>query len=121
MRPAKVVNRKVVDSEVEWVNEGTWSRGKSNRTWVISEVSFTDTNGRLHHCPGGGCAYPKETNEAIISYFKGFYGDESHLESLKQGGWWNENSEKLYQAVKNGEPIIDEFGELLPQFNSKLG
>jgi len=63
-------NRKVASIGYFWNNEGLWQRGKKNRNWFLSEVVFTDSNGRKHYCPGGGCASPKESNEMIINRFK---------------------------------------------------
>jgi len=63
-------NRKVTEVEYDWINEGLFRRGKKNKTRVICEVRFTDTNGQWHNCPGGGCAYPAETPEQVTAYFK---------------------------------------------------
>ncbi len=118
-------NRKVAKIDfVDWVNEGTW-RGRPNKTWFVSEVSFEDTHGRLHHCPGGGCAYPPETPEAVTSYFRGWAFDKGSEEFLSH--WFAGQPEKIeaglarlrefQEALRSGAPIVDEHGELLPQFD----
>lgn len=121
-------NRKVADIEVGWNNEGFWSRSKPNNTWVVSEVGFTDTRGRIHYCPGGGCAYPAETPEEVTAYFRGWAFDGDPEGRIRH---WNGNDHErtnkqiaelrvLQEALRSGRPIVDEHGELLPEFDHPL-
>jgi hypothetical protein len=117
-------NRQVASIEPQWKNEGRWRRCKLNKTWFLSEVCFTDTRGRLHYCPGGGCAYPKETPEEVTQYFRE-WAAPGQEDSLRQ--WFGEEHdalqksledlEKLRAALRDGRPIVDEHGELLPEFD----
>lgn len=53
-------NRKVASIKYEFTNIG--------KQRVLNEVVFEDTNGGIHYCPGGGCAYPKETRDQVVAY-----------------------------------------------------
>ena len=116
-------NRKVERIEYCWANFGLWHAKGQNKTWFLDEVIFHDTSGRMHYCPGGGCAYPKETNEQITTYWRDgwvvpftkgivsewFKGDEGHAEQMK----------RMAAAFKAGRSIVDDFGELLPEFQGQ--
>lgn len=124
-------NRKVADIEVDWNNEGFWSRSKANKTWFVSEVCFTDTRGRLHYCPGGGCAYPAETPEEVTAYFREWAFAEDAEGRIRH---WNGESvdgiertnrqiaelHELQLALREGRPIVDVHGELLQAFDRPL-
>ena len=119
-------NRQVVSVEHRWENVGWWTRCRPNKTWLLSEVCFTDTHGGMHWCPGGGCAYPAETPEEVTSYFREWsaIGREDQLRH-----WFNneqeksqralEDLEKLRSALRDGRPIVDGYGELLLEFDKQ--
>lgn len=98
---------------------------KPTDTEILREVQFTDTNGRWHHCPGGGCAYPAETPEQVTAFFREWAFDPKREERIRH--WWGDKDQELQQALddwqqmlaafKAGEPIVDEHGELLPKFD----
>lgn len=121
-------NRKVTKIEVDWRNEGIWRRSRANKTWFVDEVCFTDTRGRLHFCPGGGCAYPAETPEEVTAYFREWAFDECAEERIRH--WNGEDIERAERqiaemnvmrvALQEGRPIVDEHGELLPEFDKPL-
>ncbi len=76
-------NRKVAKIEYIWYNEALWrGKNKPNAHWWLAEVALTDTNGRYHVCPGGGCALPKETVEQIKSYFKNDWNEDVELDEF---------------------------------------
>jgi len=118
-------NRKVEKIEESWANEGGWRRGKPNKTWVLNEVVFIDTNGRMHHCPGGGCAYPAETPEEVVDYHKEWAFYEKREERIRF--WYGKDVDRaeksiahwltMKEALESGKPIVDEHGELLPEFD----
>lgn len=134
-------NRKVTEIEPEYVELETYldeesdlgrlvfgERVEPTGTLVLDEVRFTDTNGRWHHCPGGGCAYPAETPEQVTKYFTDWAVDPGREKQIRH--WWGEkpeNAERLQQeldswqqmlrAITAGAPIVDEHGELLPEFD----
>lgn len=121
-------NRKVAKIDfIEWRNEGWWNRCKPNKTWFVGEVSFEDTHGNLHHCPGGGCAYPAETPQEVTEYFRAWAFDKASEEFLFS--WWGKDQDtinegletlrKFQEALRTGAPIVDEHGELLPEFDRK--
>lgn len=110
-------NRQVAEIEPRWENEGHWSRSKPNKTWVLFEVGFTDVRGQYHICPGGGCAGPKYSLDELMIEKMFLYGNEQRIAEAKVGGWWDERHDRIYQAIKSGKPIFDEFGEFLPQFD----
>jgi len=102
-------NRKVDDIEYIWKNEGASRRGKPNKTWVLDEVIFTDTNGRVHYCPGGGCALPKESIKEIEQYHREL------IEEYKddKGARLSQRLLKMKDALDNGRPVVDEYGEYI--------
>jgi len=81
-------NRKIAKIEYKVV------RYRKHQT--ISGGSITDTNGRNHSCPGGGCALPPETPEEINAYQDAMNADEAFC--------------KRWGFVKRD---IDEFGEFI--------
>lgn len=120
------VNRKVAEVEPEWINEGWWCRSKPNKTRILREVRFTDTRGRWHHCPGGGCAYPAQTPEEVTDYWRDYAFDEREEDRIRH--WYGKDEERIqkalaYQArlrgaLEDGQPIVDEHGEFLPEFEA---
>lgn len=90
----------------------------------VREVSFMDTHGRLHHCPGGGCAGPPWTYDAVLNFYKEHYLSDWIIASTKT--WFGEDKKALSKALKrirkirkalnSDTPIIDEFGEILPEY-----
>ena|SRR3990167_3926368 len=108
-------NRKVAEINPIWDNEGKYHRRKSNRAWFIGEVEFTDTHGRFHNCPGGDCAYPKETPEHITNYFRGWCAPGN----IEYANVWSQSLqyEKMKDAFAKNLPIVDQYGELLPEFD----
>jgi len=119
-------NRKVAKIDfVEWRNEGLWRRSRPNKTWFVAEVTFEDTHGYLHHCPGGGCAYPAETPEEVTRYFREWAFAKESEEFLAH--WYVGQRDKIeaglaklrrfQDALRTGAPIVDEHGELLPEFD----
>lgn len=119
-------NRQVTDVEIGVSNAGTWLRGRAGRTEVVTEVRFTDSLGNWHFCPGGGCAYPPKTPEAVTEYFRGWaYNSEDMLRD-----WFGSDEKRLQhsldrmrsmrEALVSGQPIVDEHGELLPEFSARI-
>lgn len=109
-------NRRVTEVQPKWANEGYWKRGKPNRTWIVHEVQFTDSHGRWHYCPGGGCAYPKQTPAEVTAYYRHIALDKPNIAMEKDWGWFD-RFERIRQALRTGAPIVDEFGEFLPEFD----
>jgi hypothetical protein len=120
-------NRKVAKIDfIEWRNEGWWSLRRPNKTWFIGEIDFLDTHGRLHACPGGGCAYPAETPEQVTNYFRESILDPGAEEQIRF--WFGKDqaaidkalahNQKFKDAFKSGKSIVDNHGELLPEFDS---
>ena len=121
-------NRKVAKIDfVGWANEGD-RRRRPNKTRFVFEVAFEDTHGRLHYCPGGGCAYPAETPQQVTDYFRGWAFDpgvENHISVWLSGDKAKIDDSmarlrRLRDALTNGRPIVDEHGELLPEFDRKF-
>ncbi len=106
-------NSKVTEIVPMWRNEGKYYRNKKNKNWFLEEVRFTDTKGRWHFCPGGGCAFPPETPKFITEYFLNYYKD-----FLNNPSDWEDpvRAQKIVSAIEGGIPIVNEFGELLPEF-----
>ena len=96
-------NRKVESIQYDWGDIGCWNNDKRNGNWFLYEIDFTSTSGRMHSCPGGGCAFPPETNEQIKDYW--LRADFSDPEP----SWV-----KLQNSIREGMPFLDEFGEILP-------
>ena len=114
------------DLDHEFDDERNWNR-EDQETQILHEVIFTDNRGRWHHCPGGGCALPKETPEEVTAYHREWAFDDKYPESAKT--WHGKNVEsyekaiagwkRMQEALRAKRPIVDEFGELLPEFESK--
>lgn len=124
-------NRQVAKVEPSWYNVGQWLHGRPNKTYFLHEVVFTDTRGRMHPCPGGGCAYPAETPEEVTKYFREWAFETAGEDRLRQ--WYGEDDEsadrlnhaieqlkKFREALTSGQPIVDAHGELLPEFEEKF-
>jgi len=121
-------NRKVAEIELIYVNEGEFYRCKPNKTRLLHEIEFTDTRGQLHFCPGGGCAFPKETNEQITRLWSEWAFDEKEKREERIRHWYGKDTkrienlitywQKLNKALQAGHPILDKHGELLPDFDS---
>ena len=79
-------NRKVANIKYEFANIG--------KQRVLNEVVFEDTNGQIHYCPGGGCAYPKEPREQVVAYQNSLM---NNIELCKEWGFVRHE--------------VDEFGE----------
>lgn len=135
-------NRKITAKELVYVEAhqytpqpelGDYDDGRGwnfedKETQILHEVIFTDNRGRWHHCPGGGCALPQETPEEVTAYHREWAFDDKYPESAKK--WHGKNAESYEKAIAGWErmqeafrakrPIVDEFGELLPEFESKV-
>lgn len=118
-------NRKVEEVNVWWESKTDFPHIQEyphldEKGYFIYEVEFIDTNGRIHVCPGGGCALPKETPEEVTEYFRSIVSHDSpnsfSEEQEKEWGWC-EKFEKIRKALAEGQPIVDEYGELLPEFD----
>jgi|GEM_PF-6263175 len=116
-------NRQVTSVEVQWSNEGVWSRGKPNRTYFLDQIRFTDTNQRWHHCPGGLCAFPAIKPEEVHRWWTTALEDriknQEEFEKLYQPEAYPEVISRVLEldkAVKEGCSLVDSFGEILPQF-----
>lgn len=93
-----------------------WHNNRAARTLQFDQYNLE--NG-LRSC---GCPYgPVEalTPEEVNEFFKTFYDDEN-IESLKAGGWWTENDQFKYDALKAGESLCDDRGMILEKFKRKL-
>lgn len=119
-------NRKVAEVEIEWKNEGRWRRGKPNKTWFLFEIVFTDTRGGWHYCPGGGCSSPAEPPEVVNRYLTNYALQQLTPEGRQSLEEWTrpedlpkvlERLARTEQAIKEGRPLVDEFGEILPEFD----
>jgi len=120
-------NRKVTEIEADFidVNEFREKPHTGPETFILYEVQFTDTNGRWHHCPGGGCAYPAKTPEQVTAYFREWAFYEKREERIRHWHGKDERAaekviadwQKLLKALKSDQPIVDEHGELLPEFD----
>lgn len=109
-------NRQVKEVEYSWFHVG-------KRTKVLSEVWFTDTRGGTHCCPGGGCALPKETIPEIETYYKGWIEavneDPDCISGWDPEGKFKRTLEGMQKKFEEGNTIVDEHGELLPEFDRK--
>lgn len=114
-------NRKVAEVLPEWCNHGLWKSDKPNSHWFLSEVRFTDTNGTWHHCPGGGCALPKETPEQVTAFQVGFakWILSGEAEWYKDDDKAKKHAELLLSYVEQGKAIVDIYGELIPELDSR--
>ena len=120
-------NRKVTEIEPQFVNANYFRENPHTgpETFVLYEVQFTDTNGRWHHCPGGGCAYPAETPKEVTTYFRQWAFNEKREERIRHWHGKDEKAvkkaiadwQKMLKALEAGRPIVDEHGELLPAFD----
>lgn len=121
-------NRQVVSKEIDRANEGHWNRNRPNKTSVIHEVVFTDTRGRWHYCPGGGCAYPAETPEQVTQYFREYILHPEAESEIRT--WYGKDTDSINKALERhhrfkdalltGRPIVDAHGELLSEFDTPL-
>lgn len=103
--------------------------GTETGTQILYEVMFTDTNGRFHYCPGGGCAYPKESPEQVTNYFKSVTLRPEREQELRH--WFGKNNKDLQKALDRlgkfraafaaDKPIVDKDGELLKEFDNVGG
>ena len=115
-------NRKVGTIEPVWMNYGQWhGKGRNHsKSWFINEVKITDTLGCSHFCPGGGCAFPKETAERIRDYNTRFVIDRlKEFESPSVTPWDDEELpilKRQMEKIHSGHQIVDEFGEFLPDW-----
>jgi len=102
-------NRKVESINYVWEDIGHWNNDKKNGHWFLYEIEFTSTSGRMHCCPGGGCAFPPETNEQIKEYWlRSNWSDP-------EPSWV-----KIQNSIREGMSFIDEFGEILASFSEYL-
>lgn len=115
-------NRKVAELRFHWRNEGVSRRRRPNRTWYLSEVEVIDSRGRYHTCPG--CVWLKETPERVTAYFKGWIEELARSEAegveFQLGEDGAARLRAMATALDAGQPIVDEFGELLPAFDYPL-
>lgn len=127
-------NRRVAESKPRYTYVHVYVEGvpETDETQVLHEVRFTDTKGKWHHCPGGGCAHPKQTPEEVTEYQSEWAFDPEYPENLKE--WYGTSAEagprierakakwiQMRETLERGEPIVDNFGELLPQFDNNNG
>ena len=113
-------NRQVANIEYEWCNVGDWfKKPRDASTWVLREVIFTDTHGTTHCCPGGGCALPRESIEAIEAYQKE-WADYILNNSERHSKETIEAASRNNDALKNGGSVVDKNGEYLPLFDSRF-
>lgn len=115
-------NRKVAKVKPIWRNEGEFMRGNPNRTYFLDEVIIEDTHGRWHTIPG--CATYPETPEEVTAYQRE-WAIEWGTESVNS--WFKDNPERLEKALGEiakfqkafyeNRAIVDEHGELLPEFD----
>jgi hypothetical protein len=117
-------NRQVTDIEIYWINEGlsrttrNYEAGhRKNKTWAVEEVRFTDTRNRWHSAPGGGCAFPKETNEQIEAYYKAWIKQAKQDKLMWDDEKFHARLAKMEQAFASGLSIVDENGQFLPEFD----
>lgn len=94
-----------------------WSRRcRDLLVFIIDQFEFQD--GRLScGCPGG--PWPKLTREEIEQNTKEGFSDEKVTES-KEKGWWTVNSQKMYDALKEGRHICNKNGIKLPEFCGEI-
>lgn len=104
-------NRKVADVKYYWENEGYFRRLKPNRTWYLHEIEFIDTNGHSHYFPG--CVSQPETVKEINDFHL------AYLEVIKHEDR-NESDLLISKALENNQPIVDDFGEYLPEFDTRI-
>ena len=81
---------------------------------IMDEILFTDSRGHWHHFPGGGCAYPVEDRETVISYFRELTHDAELMNSFDTNG----RLTSIKDALDSGVSIVDDYGELLPEFEA---
>lgn len=124
-------NRKVAEVVPHWQNVGRWLNckvidnkvvnGRTNKHWYMDEVRFTDTHGRWHYCPAGGCALPKETPEEIAAFQFNFAKAvlAGKIEYYKEDEVSQQHYQMIFDYVSQGKAIVDEFGELLPELDRR--
>jgi len=111
-------NRQVKEIEYIWENEGDFRRMKKNKTWVLFEVEFFDSKGGSHYCPGGGCAFPKQSSEMIEDYYKGWIrAFEDPNTPICDDDKFRQKINLMKEAFANGKSIVDGNGEFLPEFD----
>jgi hypothetical protein len=101
-------NRQIKSIKVQWQNDGYYMYERYNKHWFINNIVLEDTKGRVHYVDSGGCALPAESNETIYRYF----------ESLLREDIRSPGATHLENAVLLGLNVLDEHGELLPEFES---
>ena len=105
-------NRQVKNIEYHWITLG-------QRTSVLFEVVFTDAHDTIHYCPGGGCALPRESIEAIEAYYKNWIKAAEDNSFAWDDGSFKNQLELMKERFEAGKSIVDENGELLPEFDHK--
>ena len=123
-------NRKIASKELIYVDAdqyGDEDWEQDDDTQILHEVTFIDSRERYHTCPGGGCAYPKETPEQVTPYFKDWAFNEEVETGIRR--WYGKETEKLEKVIADrdrmqaafnaGRSIVDEHGELLEEFDVK--
>lgn len=116
-------NRQVKEiTKIHWTNTGLFhNHRKYSKNWIISEVSMTDTYGGYHSFPGGGCVLQKETPEQVREYNISFIKERLKEFENPNVVPWSKNEfsilQKQFKRIENGHPIVDDFGEFLPDWN----
>lgn len=110
-------NVRIAEVRYEWMTRASWYgkgqfRGR-NGEWIC-DVQVTDTAGLWHNTDT--CCSRAETVEQIEEFWKS--GSEEAILEQERLGWNMSNTRKLRALLREGKPICDKDGVILPGLES---